>query len=99
MAEEALLVRWMPKAPAEAIRYGFDFGDRIAAGVTLASPTFAVSPVSGTLTASAAVVTGEWSTALISGGALGESYEITGTVVTSDGQTLQQTATLEIRKR
>lgn len=93
----ALLI-WPDKDPDETVLYGIDFAARLDAGVTLAGVTWAVSP-SG-LTKSAEVTDGASKAFVkLAGGALGDAYEATATVTTSDGQTLQQTATLRIRGR
>lgn len=92
------LLPWPDKDPDETVLYGIDFVDRLDAGVTLAGVSWAVSP-SG-LTKSAEVTDGATKAFVkLAGGALGDAYEATATVTTSDGQTLQQTATLRIRGR
>lgn len=95
---DADLIPWPDKDPDEAILYGIDFRDRLDAGVTLTGVTWSVAP-SG-LTKSAEVTDlATKAFVKLAGGALGDAYEATATVTTSDGQTLQQTATLRIRGR
>lgn len=91
------VVTFDPKSPGETILYGIDFVDRVSAGVTLAGVAW--SEGSGDLTISAQVVSAAAAYCKIAGGTLGKTYEVVATVTTSDGQTLKQAATLEIRDR
>jgi len=96
MTTEPLVV-WADKDPDEVVRYGIDFVDRVDDGVTLSSGTWSSSPAGLTLSASAVATT--VASVLVAGGSIGSAHEVTVTVTTSDGQTLQQTATLQIRGR
>jgi hypothetical protein len=94
------VVEWPNKAPGEVVRYGLDFVDRLDAGATIASASWAETPNSGgggTLVLSSGVAGGSTiASILVSGGALGDGYTVACTATTSDGQTLKQTAILRI---
>lgn len=89
------MIQWPDKDPDEVALYGIDFADRLDSGATLASVAWDATGVSVTSQG----VSGTVASALVSGGTLGSGATITATVTTSDGQTLQETASLQIRSR
>lgn len=91
------MIDWPSKDPGEAMHYGIDFVDRVSPGVVLNSATWTISPAG--LTKSAEIVSGTLAQLTLAGGALGDRYLVNVSAVTSDGQTLEETALLEIRGR
>jgi hypothetical protein len=91
------MLTWPAKDPDEAVLYGIDFVDRVDSGVTLSAATWTILPVG--LTQSAQLVAGTQASLRLAGGALGDAYLVTCRATTSDGQTLDETAILEIRGR
>jgi hypothetical protein len=83
-----------PKRAAEAEIFTVDFGPRLAAGVTISSPVWSLTPVNGadpnvgSMIIGTASVSGSTSSQIIGGGVPGLRYAPTCTVQTSDGQTL-----------
>lgn len=88
---------WPAKDPDEVIDYPIDWADRLL-GDLIHSASFEV--VSGDVTIDSAEHNGKTiSQATVSGGVSGTKAKITCEIVTEDGQTLQQTATLLVRDR
>jgi hypothetical protein len=91
------MLTWPAKDPDEAVLYGVDFAERLDSGAALSVATWTISPAG--LTQGSATVDGAVASVKISGGALGDAYLVTCRATTSDGQTLEETAILEIRGR
>lgn len=89
------MIQWPDKDPDEVALYGIDFADRLDSGVTLASVAWSASGITVTTQG----VSGTRANALVSAGTLGSGYVVTATVTTSDGQTLQESAAVQIRGR
>jgi hypothetical protein len=88
---------WPSKDADEEINYAIDWEERIGADY-IASASFEV--VSGDVTLSSSAHDGaSISQVLVSDGTSGTKAKILAEIVTADGQTLQQTATLLIRAR
>lgn len=91
-----------PKLLGESPNVKFDFAGRIAAGVTLSSPTVTATVYSGTdaapsnIISGAASVSGSIVTQKVTGGTLGVIYELLCQVTTSDSQTLQMVGLLAV---
>lgn len=91
------------KVPVEDEYFGFDFAARLATGETLSSASFAIAIVSGgvdagaaSMISGAAVIDGSIAKQLVIDGVAGVTYRLTGTVVTSAGQTLVESADLPV---
>lgn len=88
---------WPPKDPDEQAYYALDWSDRISDD-SISSATFEVT--SGTVEVVSAEHDGnKVSRVLVSDGTVGTKAKILCEIVTEDGQTLQQTATILIRAR
>lgn len=91
------MLTWPAKDPDETVLYGIDFADRLDSGASLSVATWTVAPAG--LAQSSATVDGTTASVKLSGGALGDAFLVTCRATTSDGQTLEETAILEIRGR
>lgn len=91
------------KFPEETRTYAFDFSEQaeVVGGETL-TPTCAISSTrisgTGSITVGSAVQSGNRVTAQISGGTLGDRYELLATVTTSSGAILAAVGELAIRR-
>lgn len=91
-----------PKLVGETQTYQFDFSADLGEGVTLSSPVCTAAVYSGTDASPSSIISGSASASgaivsqKITAGTEGVIYEVTCTVTTSDGQTLQQTGYLAV---
>jgi hypothetical protein len=91
------MIVWPAKDADEEILYAINWADRLA-GDAISSASFDVS--SGDVTLSDAQHDGaDISQVLVSAGTTGTKAKILCEIVTEDGQTLQQTATILVRAR
>lgn len=88
-------VELTPKLVGETEIYQFDFAGRLGSGVTISTQACTASVYSGTDVAPSAIISGSATASgsvvsqKITAGTAGVIYEITCTITTSDGQTLQ----------
>lgn len=87
---------WPAKDPDEIIDYAVDWQGRLS-GDTLSSATFEVN--NGTVAIDSTQYDDRYSVARLSGGAIGERAKILCEIVTTQGQTMQETAVLAVRAR
>jgi hypothetical protein len=93
---------WPPKDPAEVLDYTIDWTLRLA-GDTIISSTWAALPGGSALT----IGTGGQAPAFItnmtklwlSGGTIGQSYNLKNTITTAAGETMIETAVLYIKAK
>lgn len=91
------MIAWANKTAAEVSDYSIDWTDNLD-GDTIATSTWTVP--SGITQNSASVnEAGTVVTIWLSGGTAGQSYEIRNVIVTEDGRTYEQTASLYIESR
>jgi hypothetical protein len=93
-------MRWFPhwphKDPDETVSYRVDWSDRLGDD-TIATSDFTV--VSGNVQVVADVDSPTTASVALSGGSEGEVCEILNRITTADGQEMDQTIMLRIRKR
>lgn len=87
---------WPAKDPDEVIDYAVDWFDRLA-GDTISSAAFSI--VTGTISIVSSEYDERFSVLRLSGGAAGERAKVLCEIVTTDGQTMQETAVLAVRAR
>ena len=82
--------------PDESRVYTFDFDDRLAAGVTITTATFTITPASTGLTKDNPSTTARTASVRLIGGTMGVSYRINCKIVTdeSPSQTIDTWFTL-----
>lgn len=92
----------LTKDPAETRTYSFDFGlqpELAQEGETLAPPPVVIATRqegTGTLTIGTPTISGTRVRFLVSGGAIGDVHQITGTVLTSASHILSATGRLRV---
>ena len=82
------------KDPNDTEEYAFDFRKYLATGETISS---AVWTVPAGLTKVSETVAGSEARVKVSGGTLGEDYEITCLMTTSQGRIIDRTGVVEVR--
>jgi hypothetical protein len=78
--------------PGETLDYSVDWTVRLAAGDSVATSAWAISPSGPTL--SGATETGSVATTLVTGLVLAGIYRLTNTVTTAEGQTMRESITI-----
>lgn len=90
------------KLTGETVTVTFNFTSQLAAGVTLSTQVVSAAVYSGTDASPSAIISGAATASgavvsqKITAGTVGVIYELTCTVTTSDGQTLQQAGLLAV---
>ena len=93
------------KHPTEAIFYGIDFSSLMATGETVSSASVTLRPLtfddgsSAAMISGSAIITSNVVAQKIIAGLDGNTYRVAFSVVTSAGQTLVETADLEVIDR
>jgi hypothetical protein len=87
-----------PKHPNSVKFYTMDWTDYLNSGATISSQSWSITP-SGLTNVSDAIVTGGLkATIKVSGGVDGTDYQVTNTIVTSDGETEPRTGVIKVRR-
>ena len=87
------------KDPDAVLNYTFDWDDEyLAAGVTVSTSTWAVSPT-GTLTVDSESETSSTTTVVLSGGTAGQVYTVTNTITTSSSETEERSLIVRVDER
>lgn len=87
-----------PKDADEVLDYAIDWSDRLG-NDTISSATFTLTTAAGMTVSASDHDSKHTSTVTLSGGTTGSKGKLLCEVVTTNGQTLQQTATILIRAR
>lgn len=85
------------KDPNETRAYTIDWSDHLGSDSINGSPTWTVE--SGSVTISSSSVSSNQATALIAGGQLGETAVLNCRIITSAGETLDQSIRVRVRSR
>lgn len=86
------------KAPSEIKYYTMDWSGELNSGATISTTAWVLSSTEIT-NVTDAIVTGSLKTTIkVSGGKDGQTYYLTNTVTTSDGETLEETGALQVKK-
>lgn len=83
--------------PGDTVDHTLDWSDWLAAGDTIATSTWAVSPQTGGLpdiSSTAPTSTGTTATVWVKAVVFGQIYEVTNTIVTNGGRTGRRSFTL-----
>lgn len=91
------VLTWDSKDPDEVLDYQVNWADRLAEGDTLESSSW-IAP-DGALVVVSDSFTTTTTTIWLSGGELGESYDLVNRVVTVGGRTHDQTVRLKVRAK
>lgn len=97
-------MNFSPKDPDEIEYVGFEFAARLATGETIQSATFHIEVIEGTDPAVAAMLLGGATIAgsvvrqKVGAGVVGVRYKVSAHAVTSTGQTLVESGTLEVKE-
>jgi hypothetical protein len=86
------------KDPESVLDYTLDWADFLAAGETIDTSTWAVSP-SGSLAIDDNSNTGATATVWLSAGTRREVYAATNTIETTEGRTEQRSITVRVEER
>lgn len=90
--------RFKDKSPTEVVDYAFDWTDRLSTD-TISSSSWAITGPDSSLTNSADSTSGATTTIRLSGGTSASTYYAKNTIITTAGQTLEQTAIISISTR
>lgn len=90
------MLTWPPKDPQEVLDYRIDWSARLEEGETISTSTWTVpAGITKDEDENAAATATIW----LSGGTLGETYELVNQIVTSDERTMDQTIRLRIKAK
>ena len=92
---------WPPKAPGEVLDYMIDWSQRLTTGDSIASSIWAITSGAG-LTINSNQFTNTPSPAtkvFLSSGTLGVTYQLLNTITTANGDTMQETVTINIASK
>jgi hypothetical protein len=90
--------RFKDKSPTEAVDYAFNWDTRLSTDA-ISSSSWAITGADSSLTNVTDSTSGDTTTIRLSGGTSGYTYYVKNTVVTTAGQTLEQTAIISISTR
>lgn len=97
-----MFVDWPTKDPDEVLDYGLDWSDDMAADADdIASSVWTISKGDSALIidSTSFSVAGHITTAWLSGGTVGNTYQLTNTITTSGGRTYERTAEITVREK
>ncbi len=89
---------WKRKDPSDERPFAVDWSDELGTADTITGlPVFAISP-SGSLTQADVSATDTRAQVWLSGGTTGVDYEVTCTIQTTGGRTLERTFGIQVRE-
>ena len=93
-------LKWDPKDPDETLDYTIDWSDRMAAGDTISTCVWTVPAGLTKTTQSISNAEPVWrTTAWLSGGTIGTTYEVLAHITTAAGRIMDQTVKLKIKAK
>jgi hypothetical protein len=90
--------RFKDKSPTEVVDYSFEWSDRLSTD-TISSSSWSISGPDSSLTNDTDSTSGTTTSIRLSGGTSASTYYAKNTVITTAGQTLEQTAIISISTR
>lgn len=90
--------RFKDKATGETVDYAIDWSDRLGSD-TISSSSWSISGPDTSLSVSIDSTSGDITSARITGGTFGKTYKVKNTIITTAGQTFDQTVLLEVSVR